>query len=170
VKRTYAILMFMILFVNSAGFYVYYVVQLQQIHAEMRERLRYLPDDELELFVLSTKKYQDSKVDENELKLGGKMYDIARVKLKDDLVFVYCVHDKKEDNLLTLIGTIVSEPLEDRSDIPVTVMNFISLIFLSESYHYQSWKQADVDSDSLYLFSIQLHTPRIDCPPPRQTC
>jgi mRNA-degrading endonuclease RelE of RelBE toxin-antitoxin system len=123
--------MFATLFINSAGFYVYYVLQLQKIHAEMREQLKYLPKDQLEVLHLSYREFLDARVDDHEVKVNGKMYDIARVEKSGDRITVYCVHDELEDNFLALFAELVSKPIEE-SSIPIAVVEFIDLNFVFE--------------------------------------
>jgi hypothetical protein len=129
VKRLYAIVIFAILFVNSAGFYVYYILQLQQIHAEMREQLKYLPEDQLEILDLSYREFLEARIEEHEVKVNGKMYDIARIERSGDRIKVFCLHDELEDNFLALFGELVSKPI-DESSIPETVIQFIDLNFV----------------------------------------
>jgi hypothetical protein len=167
VRRALAIFILSILLINTAGFYVYYAVQLRQIHTEMRQALRLRPDDQLEVLRLTKKKYAEVRVDEHEVKVNGKMYDIARVKVSDDSVIVYALHDEKEDNLLALMGEIISKPLKDRSSMPVAIVQFLTLLFVQPHAVTEFFSVKAGIFASEYRFSIQAATPIMESPPPK---
>src|SRR5687768_14442658 len=106
--------MFAILAVNGTGFYVYYFLSLQNIRREMRERLKLTADEELEILTLVAEDYKQAIADDHEVKVNGKMYDVARIKTLGDSVVVYCTHDEKEDDLLAFAAAIFSMPLKDK--------------------------------------------------------
>ena len=111
---------------------MYYVLQLQKIHAQMREQLKYLPEDQLQVLNLSHAEFLKARVEEHEVKVNGRMYDIARIETRGERVTVFCVHDELEDNFLALFGDLVSKPIGDTSSIPATVVQFIDLNFVFE--------------------------------------
>ena len=120
----------MILLVNGSGFYVYYIFQLRQIRTEMREALRSRPDSELEVMTLTQAAFEDALVEADEMKVNGKMYDIARVERDGVNVKIYCVHDEKEDSLFALLQEVIGKPLKDRANMPPVIVHFITLSFL----------------------------------------
>ena len=65
--------MLVILLVNGTGFYVYYILQLRIIKAEMRQALKLRPDNELEILNLSQKQFENALVEEDEIRIAGKM-------------------------------------------------------------------------------------------------
>jgi hypothetical protein len=169
VKRMYAMLILAILLMNTAGFYVYYAVQLQQIRYEMRQVLKLLPDHALEVLTLSHAAYNAAKVEEHEVRVQGKMYDIARIAVSGDSVKVFCIHDAKEDNLVIFLAEIVSKPLKDRSSMPGTILEFLSLIFLPPA---NEWYFHTVSPEKIfpsYHFSIRDVLIFRDSPPPWKT-
>lgn len=119
-----------ILFANSAGFYVYYIVALRTIHSEMRARLRTLPEEQLSRLVLSRETYEASLVEEDEISLNGKMYDIARIIVTKDAVIAYAMHDEKEEDLMALASEIIAKPFKQDRNVTGSVIHFISLTFL----------------------------------------
>jgi hypothetical protein len=166
VKRVYAILIFLILLVNASGFYIYYAVQLTRIREEMRQALKKLPDDQLQMLTLSKGEFKESKFDENEIRFNGKMYDIARVKFSRDSVLVYGLHDNKEDDLMALLSDVVSKPLKNRNSIPPSIQQFLSLIFLAPSNEFCLSENSTEHSATWYYFSVQLATTSPVPPPP----
>jgi len=130
VKRAYAVLILAILLANSGGFYIYYIVHLQQIKSEMREGLHDLPDHKLEVLTLTPNEYKEAQVDDHEIKVNGKMYDIARTETLRGSVKIFCVHDEKEDDLFALLSEIISKPIK-RDGIPDAVLQFITLLYVA---------------------------------------
>lgn len=168
VKRIYALTMLAVLLLNSAGFYVYYIVQLQKNRAEMREKLQFLPSDQLGTLVLSRENYLESIVDDHEVKVKGKMYDIARVEEKGDSVYIFCIHDEKEDNLLSLCAELIGKPLESSSSMPGAIMKFIGLHFIIfEEETCFTTIRFDVAELPRYFFNACNPVTDIPTPPPR---
>lgn len=129
-KRIPALLLFAILMVNAAGFYVYYAVALQRIHDEMRAAIRTLPDHKLTRLALAHQAYRKSIVEEGEIKVDSKMFDVARVKQQGDSVIVFALHDEKEDDLLAFADEIISKPFEQDAGVTTSVLQFISMMFM----------------------------------------
>lgn len=162
--------MFTILLINSAAFYAYYVVELSSIRSAMRSKLKFLPDEDLERLVLSIDEYADSKVDEHEMRVAGKMYDIARVEVHRDSVVVFCLHDRDEDNLIALVGALVGRPLESRSEMPPAIIQFISMNFIFSEQEISIGTDGGAEIKTrAYCFSIRVAFPEIPTPPPRIT-
>ena len=167
-KRVSAIFLFAILLVNAAGFYVYYIVELQTIHLEMRAKIRHLPDEQLTGLVLSSTEYERSLVEEDEIKVKGKMFDVARVKHIGDSVMVFGIYDEKEDDLLALANEIISKPFDQDSDVTRSVLRFISLDFLpgqllcNVSNHGRQIRHA-----SNYFLASSSPALQCEAPPPR---
>jgi hypothetical protein len=167
-KRAYAMVLLAILAINSAGFYVYYIVALQKIHAEAKAQLKYLPEESLQLLKLTAEEFKAALVDDHEVKVNGKMYDIARVTEQSGYVFVYCIHDEAEDNLVAFIEKVLTVPLKGKSSIPTTVSHFLSLIFVLPM-HSVSFSHGSTSAQpaTAYSFSNSTQALQIQVPPPR---
>ena len=120
---------------HFAGFYIYFFIQMNQVRQEMRAKLKELPPDELDLLILSPSEFEKAKVEEHEVKVNGKMYDIARVEIQGDKVLVHCLHDASEDDLLAFLDKILSLPLKDKS-VPTGVLQFLSLNYLPTHWSF----------------------------------
>jgi hypothetical protein len=164
----YAIVMLMILLANGAGFYVYYSLQLRQIRVEMRQALKLLPDHELQVLTLTRTEFEEALVEEDEVKVKGKMYDIARIQAEGDVITIYGLHDEKEDNLFALLREIIGKPIKDRSAMPSQVIQFLSLNFILSSTSFVFWNDAvPITNISGYSFSSGIRLPEKLDPPPR---
>ncbi len=165
-KRIPALVLFAILMANTAGFYVYYAITLQRIHREMRAAIRTLPDDKLSRLALTDDEYKKSIVEDGEIKVAGKMFDVARIKQRGDSVIVFALHDEKEDNLLALADEIVSKPFKQDAGVTSSVVHFISMIFLpGEHVTVLSATGKDVRHDSGY-FDLDLSIAQKKVSPP----
>lgn len=167
VKRVISFLILSIFLAHFAGFYIYFVVQLQQVRNEMRAKLKELPSEKLELITLSKHEYQLAKVEDHEIKVDGKMYDIARLKEEDGKILVYCLHDEAEDNLLAFLDKILSLPLKDKK-VPSQLVVFTSLSFIVPA----AFRWAGIPDDifknhTYYQLQSTCFFPTVDSPPPR---
>jgi hypothetical protein len=160
--------MFSILLVNSAGFYVYYIFELQRIRTEMREQLKFLPEHELDVLDLSQNEFIEAQVEEHEVMVDGKMYDIARIESVGGRIKVFCVHDELEDNFLALFAELVSKPIEDTSSIPTTVVAFIQMSFVlnGDTIEFKN-SFVQVTPGFSYLNSAGISITDIQTPPPK---
>lgn len=101
----------------------------------MRERLKLLPSEQLEKIFLSADEFKKCRVDEHEVKVAGRMYDIARLQIRGDSVIVYALHDAREDSVLTFIGFIINEPINKKE--MKQIKEFLSLVYLPTTIlHY----------------------------------
>jgi len=166
-KRVLSILVLVVFLAHFAGFYIYFFVQVKQVRKEMKARLRTLPTDKLELVKLSSRDLNNARVDDHEIKINGKMYDIARIEKVGDNYFVYCLHDKGEDSLLAFLDKMLSLPLKDKKALP-QVLKFASLTFLLPSVN-NLHQPLDIQFRSFTKYTLGTITfvPSVDSPPPQ---
>lgn len=165
-KRIFSILVLILFLTHFAGFYIYFVVQLKQVRQEMRSQLRNLPTEELELLTLTSEEFQIARVEEHEVKVDGKMYDIARVEKQDNTILVYCLHDAAEDNLLAFLNKILSLPLKD-SHVPNGILHFYSLNYLPAHWSFIVPEAMLTTPFTAYTEMISEYSSAIAVPPPK---
>lgn len=166
IRRAPLLLLFLVL-VNIAGFYGYFLVRLHGIHEESRAALRFLPDSDLERFVVSEEDFERISVNDREVEVNGKMYDVARKKFLNGYVEFFALHDEAEDDLFAFIEEVILNTEKDGNAPPV-FSQFSSLHFLGSGFGWEP---------DLYAALIIHHTPFIskrispiqtlDSPPPR---
>ena len=88
-SRRITVFILFILLVNLTGFYGYFIFRLNQIHEESRHVLKLLPDSELDHFILTSEEYRKAKVNDHEILIADKMYDVARVKFRHEVVKIF---------------------------------------------------------------------------------
>ena len=151
---------------NFSGFYCFFILQLSLNHREMRERIKTLPPEQLEKMTFRVDEFEKVKVDDHEIRVNGKMYDIARVEKTEDLIIVYALHDENEDDLLALLGFFLSSPV-DKKEMPPQIGEFLSLIFIPEECRLSLAIEKRETPFTRYLSSFQNVDTRKDSPPPR---
>ena len=166
-KKTISIVFLSILLLQVAGSYVYFIVRLSGIRSEMREQLKDKPDEQLTLFILTSGEYQKAKVDDHEVKVNEKMYDIARIAIKDNKVWVYALHDEAEDNLLALLNEMVKRSSKDKKPVPSQLIQLLSLQFVIIENKIPALAGISVVHTTPYHTSFSSFIRRIESPPPR---
>jgi hypothetical protein len=136
VRRFISILLLALLVANFAGSYVYFAFRAVQIKREMRALLATLPDEELELIILTPEEFERARVEEHEIKVDGNMFDIARVIDKESRLFVYGVYDENEDNLLSFLNAVLNNLQNDPTQTPPSFSLFSVLVYLPAQFEY----------------------------------
>jgi hypothetical protein len=138
-----------------------------QIRKEMRAELRQKDDSELEKIILSIKEYEKALVEEDEMELNDRMYDIARTEIQGDTIIVYCLHDENEDNLLVLLDSILNNAAKDKKSVPSSLLSFVNLISVPVEIDNHFIEIVKEDHQTIYLFSQSNSVKQILAPPPK---
>ena len=87
---------------SQAGYYFFYSYQQERVKEEMKAQIRASrTDSDFEVFILE-EKVKDIvwlEVDE-EFCLDGILYDVAQIKKQNGKTYLYCINDKKEEQLV----------------------------------------------------------------------
>jgi hypothetical protein len=152
---------------NGAGFYMYYAVELTAIKREMRAALKRLPDEQLHVLMLTRKQFANARQDDDEIRINGKMYDVARTRPAGDYIAVYCLHDEAEDNLLAFITEVVTKPLTSEDSLPEEIIQYLTLTFIhSENIISFGTLDKDLTGNNAYYFTVKAYHAIPDAPPP----
>lgn len=166
-KKLFAIAFVSLFLLHFAGVYTYFGVRLMAIRQEMKAKLKTLPDEQLEKIVLSKKDFQKIDIEENEIELNGKMYDIAKVEEKGNQYIVYALHDEHEDNLLSFLDEIVKRSSNDKKPVPSQLLQFISLVFIPSSNSFSFGQTITEKHFCLYSNLYSSFRSSIESPPPK---
>lgn len=167
VKRVATLFFLSILMLQVAGCYLYFIVRLSAIRTEKRAELKLLPDSALTVLKLTPAEFRQARVEEHEVKVAGKMYDIARVQHQHDVVYVYGMHDEAEDNLLSFLHELVKRSANDKKPIPGQLVSLLSLEFLPEINSLPVNCCCTITHHSAYLKELISVCPANETPPPR---
>jgi hypothetical protein len=166
-KKLFALAFVSLFLLHFAGVYTYFGVRLMAIRQEMKQLLKTTPDDQLELMQLTKSEYQKSLHEEDELELNGKMYDIARVELKEGIYFVYALHDAAEDNLLGFLDEVVKRSSSDKKPVPSQLLQFFSLDFISPQTNFCFARELTQKISVVYSKLYSSYQLPINSPPPK---
>jgi hypothetical protein len=167
VRRTAAIVFLLIWLINFSGASVFFMVQIHRQKRTMRELLASLPEKKLVHLTMSAVEFERLRVEKHELKINGRMFDIAFKKASGDRLDVYGLYDEKEDALLS---SLRQESRQQHADPSAhqSITSFLSLQFLvpEEAYSVVQFTTTTRPSDTIsLLYSSRLRAP--EGPPPR---
>jgi hypothetical protein len=118
-----------ILLLNLLGFYGYFFVRLHDIHEASKAAIQRIPKSDLTHFVFSAKEFNSLKIEEHEIQVEGRMYDIAFTESGGSVIHVYALHDAAEDNLLAFVKTVVKQVDDDNQQPEFCFVNYLTLLF-----------------------------------------
>lgn len=167
-KKFAAILVLTILLAHFAGYAVYFMVRMGQIRHEMRRELSLLPLRELTRFEFTLKEYHEAKVDDHEIKVEGKMYDIARMDFSGDRVIIYGKHDEAEDNLLAFFNEVFSRSWKDTQSSPTSLTSFLTLTFIIEPCLALQVEPVDQNHNTRLQLNPHSISLALESPPPKR--
>jgi len=134
----------------------------------MRAALKDLPREKLEKFSMDEVEFKNVLVDEHEIKVEGRMYDIARIEQDHQLIIIYALHDAAEDDLLSFLDEIAKRPMQDKKSPPAQILQFIALTFLPPSKTILSHRDGKVlELNTVYAFNHSDIARSIESPPPQ---
>ncbi len=137
----------------------------------MRAELRHKPVDELEVLQLTTSAFRNALVEEHEVEVAGKMYDIAWIETHGDEVTVYALHDEAEDNLLAFLDAILKNATKDKKPVPSSLSGLQALLFLPSEFPHKQIETLTIKHYTSYQFTPSSASLPIDGPPPKnQPC
>ncbi len=133
----------------------------------MRAALQAMPQEDLTKLVLSEAEFIRARVEQHEIKVNGKMYDIARVMFENGNVTVWCLHDEAEDNLLAFLDAVSSRAHQDSSPLPQSIQQFLSLTFLIPEFQFPCVCYASAKAETAYRIAACSTSLSVQSPPPR---
>ena len=116
-----------------AGFYGYFGIRLIAIRKEMKAVLSSLPEEKLERITISANEFAQVNLEEGEIELNGKMYDIAKIKKQGDSYVLFALHDESEDSLLSLLDEMLKRSGNDKKPVPSQLLQFLTMVFIQNT-------------------------------------
>jgi hypothetical protein len=166
-KKLFAIAFVSLFLLHFAGVYTYFGVRLMAIRQEMKVMLKALPDEQLEKIILSERDFKKINLEEYEVELNGKMYDIAKIEEKDKEYVIYALHDEHEDSLLSFLDGLVKRSSNDKKPVPSQLLQFFSLVFIPSSTNFLFRQIVTEEYLCLYANLYSSFRSSIESPPPR---
>ena len=119
-KKIFVIILISIFTFNLAGYWGIFLTLKNNIKKDIRNLISTkVPDEKLCLVVLSLKSYYDKSseikwIEQNkEFRYKNSMYDVVRIKVKNNNIYFYCINDKKEAELFASLYQFVEKNVTD---------------------------------------------------------
>ena len=104
----------------------------------------------------------------HEITLGGRLYDIKSLSIKDDLVTLYVIHDKAEEGIIKKIKDFFSPAKDGQGKIPKYVQKLLAEKYIPPVRHFFLELVVQVIGQFSFLeLSFATKLPDILSPPPR---
>jgi hypothetical protein len=166
VKRGLAIFLTVVVCVQFSGLYCIFVIRILQLHAERAERLSHASPEEFEILELSVSDYDQARVEDSELEINGRMYDVAKIEVAGSRVKLLVLADDDEDSILTLMDFCVKKGQRNGKTSRLIVKVFTSL-YLPSKFFLQFSPCSNTSPlmfDEMHYHSLK---PSIGTPPPK---
>lgn len=104
-RKIISILLLCIIFSAHIGYYLVYTYQQYQLRETAKQRLfAGLPDSSFEIIVAGQHSSFAWEEEGKEFYLEGQLYDVAKSVHRNGKLLLYCINDKKEEELLCREG------------------------------------------------------------------
>ena len=139
-KKIIPVLLIILISLNSFGFNLlldYLIFQCKRDYSTEK----YYPSNEIVVLkIIPDENKNLQRVDDNEIRYKNKMYDIVKEVKENNVLFIYCISDKKEDGLFDLLFKInKNDNPKDQSKTLFTNYNLIKNYILNDNEisHFQ---------------------------------
>lgn len=126
-KKIRLILLAVILLMQSGGMLLLHQMQIGLVKYEMRQMLS--RTERSEKFIFSLSEYQMSKINEREILLNGKMYDVKSAVIAGNVVEVLAIHDTKEQSIIGKISEEICRGTCQDKRLPEQLVKLLVLLY-----------------------------------------
>ena len=155
-KKLFAILLLISFSVQLTGYHLFFHFRQADIKRTVREKLRHhVNGQSAEQFVFLAA--EESKMiqwdGKGEFRFNGEMYDVIEKRIENGKVFIRCISDKKENELVKNYKNIINDDFAGSSKKrPSLLLKLIDTFYAPLSF---STANAGVDSKKLSWFTYQ---------------
>ena len=175
-KKFFTTILLFLLLLQSAGMLLVFLYSNYSHKRGMREFLSgNINEKNLELiklsFLTAKSDYNFQRLDDYEIALGAKRYDVFKEKVRGDTVYFYCLRDEKEEEIYSRLNSFLMNRINAR----IPKANIVSQLLTVAAIYYSSDKPRDThlfSSPKSYYSSHVLYRSVIldkDSPPPRMS-
>ena len=152
---------------QTGGVWLYYKVQQLIVQHEMESDI-----DEIGIcsqkFDLSQKEYAKSKINEHEILIKGKLYDIKSVIISAGRAEIVVINDTREERILEDLKKLGDTNNRHNKSLPSHCFNILTLFYLSTEINNTPGELIAVTKNFRnYNDNIISNGPAIDSPPPK---
>ena len=169
IKKLITISFLLLLFFSQLGYHFIYTIQQEEAKEEAKEKLlALLPDAALKM--IDANEHEIKWEEEGkEFYLYGQLYDVAKVKIINGKKILYCLNDKKEEQVLKdLSNSVQSGTDQNTNNKPgqhLVKFQLADFILFTEKITtvYQPARQKHVDGTAAIVYTIK----EVNTPPPK---
>jgi len=173
-KKLFAILLIAGFSVQITGYHLLFYFRQADIKKSVKKRLHHNLDREnTEEFVFSLAGKKGSDMPEwegnDEFRLNGEMYDVIEKKIENGKLFVRCISDKKETELINRYKDITKDDFGGLSKKRASLLLTLSSIFYApvSISGYDIWSYPKQNNWFSYKCPLSFHTIEVLTPPPQ---
>jgi len=171
-NKTTSIFLLILFAYNAAGIFVIFKLKQIEVKEEATEKIASnLHDNELEIFTINIEEFKNGgsniiwEEKGKEFRYEDKLYDVVRIKYADGKIQLFCLNDKKEENIIESF----SNSLHKNLSLDNKLLNILAKI---PGYFYQdiSYRLPLLTGKSFQLstnFTYKSVVVKILTPPPR---
>ena len=149
--------------VHLCGYYTYFFLKTVELHWERFERLE---NKSAEKIRLSKDQFSQALVDDEEIELHGKMFDIIKTVTLNDSIEVSAYRDNEEEQLINFITSVVT--FDAQGQAPHQVLQFFDLTFLTSAFSFKAIERIrQTDLSNFFPIPYNKISTGIIKPPPR---
>ena len=172
-RKTIVTTLLILFTASQAGYYCVYSFQQNEIKKQVKEQLKkLLPETSLQ--IIQAEENADAIIwqdDDKEFLLHGELYDVVKIKRVSGKTLLYCLNDKKEENLKHEFAKAIKSATDNNATNKSGKANY--KFQLSEYYFYNNTEKLSAinfTSPSKYLIfisSLSSSVKEVNAPPPR---
>ena len=150
---------------QSGGLLLFYHLHQYVIRMEMHELIK---DDHtaFEKLFISLSEFQKSKINDSEIFLDGKMYDIKSVSIVGNKVSLLAINDTEEKNIIDKIKKLIMNE-GSKEDIPYPVVKFLYLSYIPPVHNHSLFIEGISNIDfASFCVAIVSRATAVFSPPP----
>lgn len=126
--RPFPLTLLFTLFLQSGGLLLFYAFQQQFVQVHMQAALND-PSAKFERLIISATDYGKSRINDFEICLNGKMYDVKSVKVMGAKVEMLALRDEGEENILDEIRKLICHSSDKNVPYPALLTKLSTLAY-----------------------------------------
>ncbi len=132
-KPYHYIPLLLIILLQSGGISLYYKIQQSLAHNQAHHKL-HKKNTRFHKLTLTLSEYHHSKVEHDEIRLNGKMYDVKSAKIVGNTVELQVIHDTEEETMFKEIRKFFDRTNQPNSQFNHHLQLLLTLSYLPPSY------------------------------------
>ncbi|MEJ2617191.1 MAG: hypothetical protein P8Z35_19730 [Ignavibacteriaceae bacterium] len=165
-KKIIPVLLIILIVLNTFGFNLLLDYLILKCKYDFSKKGHYDLEQVILLKITGDEAKEFQRIDENEIRYKGKMYDIIKETQKNNILYINCISDKNEDNLFEILFKINKQDSPNSKSEPLYTKNLLIKNYIlneNDIIHYNR------NDKRLYIYLIQSYNSPVEeiiLPPP----